>query len=232
MMIRLSMIVRNEEHRYLKRVLESARAYIHDAVIVDDGSTDNTVALCKDLLQDIPHTIIENKQSKFHDEWDLRYQQWQETIKDNPEWILFLDADEIFEERFALAANKLIKDDSCDLYAFRLYDFWDEAHYRDDPLWCAHTVYRPFLLRYRKGFPYTFKKTSQHCGRMPWNVFTLPHKLSEFRVKHYGWANEEDRIHKHKRYLALDPNGIHGSMAQYMSILDPSPKLTKWMEAE
>jgi len=226
------MIVKNEEHRYLKRVLESAKKYIHDAVIIDDGSTDNTVNLCKNILQDIPHTIIENKQSKFHNEWKLRHQQWEASIKNNPDWIIFLDADEIFEERFAFAANELTKDKDCDLYSFRLYDFWDEMHYRDDQLWCAHNNYRPFLLRYRHDFAYQFIQASQHSGRMPSNVFSLPNKTSEYRVKHYGWAKPEDRISKYNRYLTLDPNGLYGSMAQYMSILDPNPNLKKWIEKE
>lgn len=38
------MIVKNEENRYLKKVLEALRHYIDEAVIIDDGSTDQTPA--------------------------------------------------------------------------------------------------------------------------------------------------------------------------------------------
>jgi glycosyltransferase involved in cell wall biosynthesis len=224
------MTVKNEEHRYLKAVLLSARAYITDAVIIDDGSTDNTAALCGDCLKDIPHRIIRNGQSKFHNEWVLRRQQWEASVKDNPEWLLFLDADEVFEERFAQGVRALLDDADCYLYSFRLYDFWDETHYRDDALWRAHTVYRPFLLRYKSGFHYRFNQTEQHCGRMPANVFDLPNKRSDYRVKHFGWAKAADRIEKYNRYLELDPHGVFGSMAQYQSILDPNPNLVQWTE--
>ncbi|MDR1663887.1 MAG: glycosyltransferase family 2 protein [Clostridiales bacterium] len=229
-MLRLSMVVKNEEHRYLKRVLESALRYIDDAVIIDDASDDGTAALCREILKGIPHRIIENRVSKFQNEWELRTQQWDETVKDDPDWMLFLDADEIFEESFAEGVKALTEQEEYYLYSFRLYDFWDEAHYREDALWQAHQFYRPFLLRYAKGFPYEFKKSSQHCGRMPSNVFQQPNALSDYRVKHYGWAREDDRLAKYNRYMALDPNGADGSLLQYLSILDKEPALIKWEE--
>lgn len=40
---------------------------------------------------------MRNAQSKFTYESDLRIQQWQETLATNPDWILVLDADELFE---------------------------------------------------------------------------------------------------------------------------------------
>lgn len=224
----LSMIVKNEEDRYLRRVLESAREYITDAVIIDDGSTDSTVALCHEVLSGIPHRIIENKESRFHSEWRLRQQQWTETIAAAPDWILFLDADEIFEPGFQTGVKELIKNRTSSVYLFRLYDFWDEEHYREDGLWQAHKIYRPFMLRYDKNASYTFNETDQHCGRMPANVFELKYELSHYRLRHYGWAKLEDRIQKFKRYMELDPTGKYGSLAQYISILDENPTLIKW----
>ncbi len=228
--LRLSMIVKNEENRYLRRVLESAKAYIDDAVIIDDGSSDGTVSLCREVLRGVPHVIVENEESRFSDEWILRRQQWDESIKGDPEWILFLDADEIFEDSFSCGVKELTENEGIDLYSFRLYDFWDEEHYREDDLWCSHQFYRPFLLRYIKDFPYQFNQRSQHSGRMPQNVFQLRNDVSHYRVKHYGWANQEDRVNKYNRYLKLDPDGLFGSMPQYESILDPNPNLVAWTE--
>lgn len=224
----LSMIVKDEADRYLERVLRSAREYINAAVIIDDGSTDDTVSLCHELLSDIPHKIVENSESSFHTEWRLRRQQWSETISTNPDWILFLDADEIFEEAFRDGVKDLIGDRTNSVYLFRLYDFWDEAHYREDHLWQAHKTYRPFMLRYDRDTVYRFTNADQHCGRMPANIFDLPHALSDYRLRHYGWAEEKDRIAKYKRYMELDPRGEHGSLPQYLSILDESPNLIKW----
>ncbi|GAA0223440.1 glycosyltransferase family 2 protein [Metaclostridioides mangenotii] len=226
----LSMIVKNEEGRYLKKVLESAREYIDSAVIIDDASTDNTVEICKETLKDIPLTLILNKESKFSNEIDLRKQQWRETISTDPDWILFLDADEIFEDKFKDNVKELMINYDIDSYMFRLYDFWNEDHYRDDNLWRAHNSYRIFMIRYQRNFDYKFNESAQHCGRMPYNVGELQYCLSNMRLKHYGWSCEEDRIEKYNRYLKLDPNGEFGSLDQYASILDENINLTKWDE--
>jgi len=226
--ITLSMIVKNEEARYLKQVLGSLVGHIDEAVIIDDGSSDNTINLCKEILTDIPLHIIKNEQSMFANEAELRKKQWNETVKTNPDWILNLDADEILEDSFWDQSQKLINNQDCDIYCFRLYDMWDETHYREDEHWNAHSIYRPFLMRYQSGFNYQWNETPQHCGRFPINTFIFPRFDSQFRVKHFGWATGEDRAKKNKRYQLLDPDAIYGIKEQYDSIMDLSPNLIKW----
>lgn len=229
--ITLSMIMKNEADRYLRKVLESARSYITDAVIIDDASTDNSVALCKEILDGIPVKIIQNQTSKFSNEISLRKQQWKETIKTNPEWIVFLDADEVFEKDFHQEIHKLISSPNMDAFYFRLYDLWDEEHYREDQYWQAHNHYRPFLVRYRSDIPYTWNtETAQHCGRFPSTVLKLIGTFSSMRLKHYGWANEKDRSMKYERYKILDPDAKYGIKEQYESILDQNPSLLAWKE--
>ncbi len=229
--ITLSMIMKDEASRYLRPMLEDAKRYITDAVIIDDNSTDSSVALCEEILKGIPYKIIKNKESKFSNEIELRTQQWKETIKTNPDWIVFLDADEIFEDQFAQEVKQLVKSPDIDMYFFRLYDFWNTNHYREDTHWQAHSIYRPFLIRYRPDIPYAWdRKTPQHCGRMPSVATKLLGKTSELRLKHYGWAKEHDRIRKYHRFLILDPEAKYGNQEQYNTILDESPTLIKWVE--
>ena len=226
--ITLSMIVKNEEGRYLKQMLNSLKEHIDEAVIIDDGSSDNTINICREILKDIPLHIIQNEKSMFGCEVELRKKQWSETIKTNPDWILNLDADEILEEGFWDDAQKLIDDKNYDFYCFRLYDMWNETYYREDKYWNSHSIYRPFLMRYQSNFSYTWNETPQHCGRFPINTTFFPKATSEFRVKHLGWATEKDRIEKYKRYALLDPDAIYGIREQYDSIMDTNPNLIKW----
>lgn len=226
----LSMIVRNEENRYLTKVLQHARQYIDSAVIIDDASKDNTIDICLRELDGIPLTLIQRKRSGFSNEYKLRRQQWRETIKTNPDWILSLDADEMFEDKMIYEIKKLINQGEYDSIAFRLYDFWNDTQYREDEFWCAHKFYRPFLVRYLPGFLYKWKETPQHCGRLPCNISELATAASSVRVKHFGWLRAEDRVKKYNRYLKLDPEGLHGVKEQYESILDENPNLITWEE--
>ena len=228
--VTLSMIVRNESQRYLRQVLEHAKQYINEAVIIDDASTDNTAKLCQDILAGIPLKIITREHSGFSNEIDLRKQQWQETVKTNPDWILALDADEIFEDKVTLQIKSILNQTEYDIISFRLYDFWDENHYREDQFWCAHKFYRPFLLRYIPTFNYIWKETPVHCGRLPSNITELKGATSPLRVKHFGWADPKDRESKYARYIKSDPDGKYGILQQYTSIMDPHPNLIRWEE--
>ncbi|WP_246553233.1 glycosyltransferase family 2 protein [Paenibacillus tritici] len=226
----LTMIVKNEGSRFLRQVLLEHRKYIDEAVIIDDGSTDDTADICREVLQGIPLHLICNPVSKFHHESELRKQQWDAVVATRPEWILNLDADEMFEDRFPEEVDSLLRTDNCELFCFRLYDFWSETHYREDLYWRAHFSYRPFLLRYRENFNYLWNNLPQHCGRLPENIFELRHQLSNLRLKHLGWSKPEYREQKYLRYMQLDPNGQYGWKEQYESILDPQPYLVPWKE--
>ena len=228
--ITLSMVVHNEEKRYLKEMLEHTKQYVDNYVIIDDASTDNTVKLCEDILKEKQYKIIKNAKSMFSNEYLLRKKQWEETINTNPDWIIFLDADEIVEDKIIKDIKYMIKNDEVDAYCFRLYDMWKPGYYRSDKYWCAHNTYRPFLIRYQPKFHYKFIKSKQHCGRMPKNVLRLNYINSDIKLKHLGWLKDEDKKYKYDRYLKLDNEGKYGNIEQYKSILDKEPNLIKFEE--
>lgn len=227
--ITLAMLVRNESGRHLERVLKQATEYIDHAVILDDASDDNTPLLCQEILQGIPLTLHSNKEPLFHNEILLRKQLWEMAISTQPEWIIILDADEMFEEKAPQQLRKLLRQSSnIDYYSFRLFDMWTETHYRDDLLWQAHKWYRPFIVRYIPEFQAKWQETPQHCGRFPKNIIELRGGTSPLRLKHLGWLRPQDRLKKYYRYKQLDPHGTYGNLEQYQSILDPNPTLIAW----
>jgi Predicted glycosyltransferases len=229
--ITLGMLVRNESGRHLVKVLQQASEYIDHAVILDDASEDDTIELCRKILKEIPLTLISNKKPLFHNEVFLRKQLWDLTIGTQPEWVIILDADELFEEAAPKQLRKLLTNSlDTDYFSFRLYDLWSESHYREDLLWQAHKWYRPFIVRNIPDFQAEWQETPQHCGRFPKNITDLRGKASPLRVKHLGWLRPQDRLAKYYRYMQLDPNGIYGNLEQYRSILDPNPNLIAWKD--
>ncbi len=224
----LSMIIKNEADRYLRRALKAHREYIDEAVIIDDGSTDASADICCEELAGIPLYLVKNAASLFSNEVILRKQQWEETLRTDPVWILNLDADEIFEEGFAGQVDSILTQTAYDAVYFRLYDMWSETHYREDNYWQAHFYYRPFLVRYRPDVIYTWRETPQHCGRLPMTIQEFSYLCHPARLKHYGWARAADRLAKYRRYLALDKDARYGWKEQYESILDENPKLISW----
>lgn len=230
--VTLSMVVRNEETRYLRRVLEGLVGHIDEAVIIDDASTDHTTALCEEILSDIPLHLIKNKTSMFADEASLRQLQWNETVKTSPDWILNLDSDELVEASFWDDAQTILCDTTLQRCDFRLYDMWNDTQYREDTFWNAHKTGKTFLLRYHAGYFYQWKQTKQHCGRFPYNIDQLPKAVTEYRIAHLGWSTAKDRAEKYARYQRLDPDAVYGIRGQYDSILDAAPRLIDWQPNE
>ncbi|OGQ79018.1 MAG: hypothetical protein A2289_22415 [Deltaproteobacteria bacterium RIFOXYA12_FULL_58_15] len=77
---------------------------------------------------------------------------------------------------------------------------------------------------------YRWRETALHCGRLPENILELPHRASDLRIRHLGWAREADRVAKYQRYMETDPEGRYGDLAQYRSILDLTPRCIPWEE--
>jgi len=174
--------------------------------------------------------FIRNDTSRFKNEVELRKQQWRETLATHPDWILNIDADELFEDKAVEMLPCLAESVKQEVILFRLFDFWTPTHYREDRWWRAHLTYRPFMCRYVPSFHYVWKNTPQHCGRFPSNILDLPYYVSDLRIKHLGWVSEADRTRKYERYKRLDPDAKYGIREQYESILDPNPRLVKWVE--
>ena len=230
--ITLMMLVRNESERYLENVLTHTAQYIDQAVILDDASDDHTVEICNNLFaqKEIPLIIASNQNPSFQNEILLRKQLWQMTIETNPDWIIALDADEIFEDIVVPELKKLASQNNSDVISFRLFDMWADNYYREDAYWSAHKYYRPFMVRYIPGFNYRWQETPQHCGRLPYNIPSLRVEPSQLRLKHLGWLRPQDRLQKYYRYKKLDPEARYGIAEQYDSILDPCPNLIPWVD--
>ncbi len=226
------MQVHNEQNKYLEAVLAELCTYVDHIVIVDDASTDGTAELCRSFGNIVQ--LVTLPDSLFGEEWRLRERLWQEAAASEPDWLLSVDADEIYERRFKRTVRELINQDEYDWIAVKMFDFWDSlTHYREDEWWSLHKRHTMTLVRFLPGYPYRYPRWAHHVPRLPVTAAALPGLCTELRVKHLGWAGDEEaRRAKYERYMQFDPEGKWGSLGHYASILDPQPRLIRWQEDE
>lgn len=228
--ITLALTVRNEADKFIRRMLTHAMKYVSNIVILDDASTDNTIDVCEEVLIDFPHKIYKNHEPMMMNlkESESKKKLWDLTIKENPDWILLLDADELFEDWGTEVLPTIVNDPNFDAYYFKIYHMWeDDYHYRVDGLW-APVDYRIYLLRYQPNFEYTWSDMGLHCYRHPYNAYEMPGCFCYVRLRHYGHFTKEIRNAKFKRYRLLDPNSEFVPKSHYDSILEDNPTLEKF----
>jgi glycosyltransferase involved in cell wall biosynthesis len=219
-------LVKNEEGRYLERVLEQMAKVCDKIIVLDDCSTDDTPEICKAYGAEVFPSIQsywgtnELKQRKLL--WELATHE-----ADFGDWVLCLDADETFDKP-ELLRDYIKKADAagCNSLAFPLYDMWSETHYRDDNFWQGHNGVWPFCVKYEDTDCF-WKETPLHCGRFPINAGNKI-AMCPIKIQHWGWAKPEDRQAKYDRYMRTDPGGKYGCLEQYQSILDPEPVLRRF----
>jgi tetratricopeptide (TPR) repeat protein len=99
------MIVKNEE-KFLPRCMESIKGHVDEIIIVDTGSTDNTIEIAKRYNAKIYHHAWENSFSKARN-YSLKYA--------TCDWILILDADEEIDKEDAHKLKDVIKENGVDI---------------------------------------------------------------------------------------------------------------------
>jgi len=228
-MVTVAMPVRDEADRYLGEVLEAAGRFADRMVVLDDGSSDDSVQLATALGAE----VFSTPEPLFHQEWRLRTLLWQLATAGDPDWVILLDADELIDPPGTWLRNTLaaVAAQGLGCVSLPLFDLWDDrSHYRDDRLWTAHRRLWPIAVRPLPGLDYRYAMRDHHAGR--WPTYALPTladhacTLDGARILHLGWLKRGDRERKYLRYRELDPEGRWGSQAQYDTILDPAPHLS------
>jgi glycosyltransferase involved in cell wall biosynthesis len=199
-----TMLIRNESGRYLEEVLSELSNFVDEMIILDDASADDTPDICSSFSKVILYRETEPLMTK--DESQARNKLWDFTVLHDPEWILAIDADEVFEKRMSQEMAGLINQDEFDAVEFRLFDFWgDRQHYRVDGGWDPWVKKVRMLWKYNPNQIYTWPKQRLHCGRIPLEARASNQVYqSDIRVKHYGWIRKQDIDRKYLQYKELD----------------------------
>jgi len=217
------MVTRNEADRYLLPVLNALDPIVDDLFILDDESTDNTVAIAKDWGASVlPAKTPFMKNESLCREEALHAM---ETLFDPRvgDWVLSLDADEMLafegdprkrmEELAAL--GKSIRFRVAEV--FRVED--GKPFIRTDGFWGDIDGVR-FYPWHNGG---TFENKTLAGGSIPTYAQNNVYRVTDPVILHYGYAREEDRVKKYARYIGTSGHNT----AHVDSILRP-PTLKAW----
>jgi len=185
MRLSLCMIVKNEE-RFLRACLESVRDVVDEMIIVDTGSTDETVAIGESFGAQV-----------FREEWknDFATARNQSIEHATGEWILVMDADErLHEEDQALVRELLTHRDEADGFYINILDYFSVDDVRTFP----------GVLRLFQNGPLRYKGVVHEDLDFAWLGRTAKLFQSAVRFNHVGYMSAVmDFKEKHERNLVL-----------------------------
>ncbi|MGI0011887.1 MAG: glycosyltransferase family 2 protein [Nitrososphaera sp.] len=187
----------------LSRCLAHLDGICDDIVIYDDGSTDDSVSIAREFTRN----IIASDSNDFGREIFHKQQLLDLAVSLKPGWIVWLDADEVFDREGELGGIRALcqygLEHNIDGFSLLEYNLWkSEKHYRVDELWLKNWQVR--LWRNNGKLRYDLKE-GLHNKMYPAGMESI--YRSNIKVIHYGFSSEEKVNSKHALYMSHGQTG-------------------------
>jgi glycosyltransferase involved in cell wall biosynthesis len=199
--------VKNGE-RWAQECLASLSRFVDAIVILDDGSTDATPDTCRSFAKVV--RCVRWEKSFFHEGLDRNVVL--ALAKDtDPDWILMVDIDEVFEDRIVDRIGAMMDSDRFAMWGFRMVHFWGgRTHFRIDATWGLETRHHIHTRLFRNQPGLHFPPQPIHGA----HVLGLEGDaaLSDLAIKHYGYASLEGNAAKAALYSQVDPSGNYSHL--------------------
>ena len=203
----LGMIVHNEGAKYLREVIDNSWRFCDEIFILDDHSTDDTIAVCEQL-----GCNVQQAKNEWAVEWRLRDEliDWMKLESDST-WFLSLDADDLMDSGFIEESKEIMNNDKFDVAFIKIFDCWnDRETYRKDAYFAPYHSPRMMRASTLQG-PYEWQKTVKHCLSIPRSIIQDARDQDRIAIaksddKHFGWLTAADRQAKIDRIKKDDPN--------------------------
>lgn len=232
-----AMRIKNEAE-HIQEVLSRALWLCQRVFVFDDHSRDATLRICRSFGERV---VVFPSPFKGLDEARDKNYLLKKVIEANPEWVLWIDGDEVLE-RSGPGKLRQAAENGANVasYSLQIAYLWnDEEHVRVDGVY-GH-FWRPSFFRL-KGQPLSqlfFRESGRggnfHCGNVPQGLVGESRALN-VRLKHYGYMTREQRMEKYNWYTTHDPNNALEDNYRHLAEIpgaryapDP-PKIVPWQE--
>jgi len=208
------------EARWIGEVLESILPLCDRIFVMDDNSTDDTVAICESYGV----TVFRSPFQGMNESRDKNWLYDQIVSQVEAEWIVCIDGDEVMEKLGPEIIRETCEGSERNSFSLQIAFMWNDLHsVRTDRIY--GDFWRPSLFRPYKedpNVPDTRKMLSEfrfmatpfgrtvgndqpnlHCSSVP-QRFIHGRGLCPARLKHYGYVAREDRVRKLDFYTSID----------------------------
>ncbi|TRZ50018.1 MAG: glycosyltransferase, partial [Dehalococcoidia bacterium] len=189
----------------LERVLKHLKTFCNEIVVCDCQSTDNSLEIIKKYTS---HILVEP--NDFKNELFTKQKMLEYVLKLNPDWIIWLDADEVFDREGEQGGIRKLCDygnkNGIDGLSFLEINLWkSNKFYRVDEFW--HKAWYVRLWKNNANLKFDLKKGLHHF-QYPLGLKNI--KQSNIKVIHFGFSSSELIDKKYKYYKDQGQSGYIG----------------------
>jgi len=221
-------MVKNQQ-KWIAKSIRSVYDITSEIIVLDGGSTDNTVEICESF-EKVVEVKIEDEVTKPFDDTKNKNTLLEMAKRRNPDYIFYLDSDEIIQKNAKkIFFQDLKKYSDSSAFEFKILQMWDKPNmYRQDGpygnYWSRKLLKmkdQPTDLSYQKTiFPH-----NMHCPMIPQNArgWYTP-KRSNVQILHYGYYDPIVRQKKYEHYNRIDPKNV--IFDQYKDLIELPSKFS------
>lgn len=221
--VSLCMIVKNEE-KNLKKCLESVAPYVDEIIIADTGSTDGTKEICENFSVQLYQYTWEDNFSEARNF---------SISKATGDWILWMDADEVLENKSQKKLSFLLEDHN-EVYSVKLLHYCDT---KESSLFDDYISYNYRIFKNHKNFYFDGRiheklvKDTTDDTATPFNKVPI---LEPLTIHHTGYLPEykEEKtarnlslLMKEKELSPANPLTYYHLAAEFYRMNDPDEAL-------
>lgn len=212
-----------EGARYLSKTLADFGRLCDEIVV----ACNNTDPLTEAMLRSAGAWVYRDDREWGRFQPAIKTDLLRKIAKLKPDWIIPLDADEVFSPEFTREALEELSKTNALAYYFYIVNLWnDETRY-----WPGASFWNVRAFRFRPDLGLEFLKKNVHCGLAPPWAYQYG-RYAPFHVKHYGLMRAEDRAKKVARYKLYDPRSDKVGIGAYYEALASTGNGTSYSDAE